>query len=192
MIIRPPARRRGGATTVEVAVVISVFLLFLFGIFEYCRFILMLHAVTNACRDGSRYAVVNIDKPTNFDTRAYQDATTRVYPSVVQYTRERLSGVDKMIVSPTPTQYQKPDGTLAGTAQCRIEVYPCDPAQLNVSPPTVPVVAPKPSYASWNDAVFSERVAVRVSGNYKPVLPNFLLLGNTIPVNIVVTMGSEG
>ena len=35
----------------------------------------------------------------------------------------------------------------------------------------------KPGAASWNDALFGERVAVRVTGNYKPVLPNFLMSG---------------
>jgi len=189
MIVRQPSRRRGGATTVEVAVVISVFLLFLFGIFEYCRFIMMLQATTNACRDAARYAAVNIDKATTFDTHAYQDPSGRVYVSVVQYARTKMSGVDKMIVSATPTTYYTAAGASAGTAGCMIEVFPCDASQLTATPP---VVAPKPGAASWNDASFGERIAVRMSGNYKPVLPNFLLMGNSIPISIVVTMGSEG
>lgn len=189
MIVRHPARRRGGATTAEVAVVISVFMLFLFGIFEYCRFIMMLQATTNACRDGARYAVVNTDKPTNFDTTAYQNAAGTVYPSVTEYTRTKLSGVDKMFVSATPSTYYTPTGAVGGTAQCMIEVFPCDPTQIQ---PPNPVVTPKAGYTSWNDASFGDRIAVRVSGTYKPVLPNFLLMGATIPVKAVVTMGSEG
>ena len=54
-------------TSVIVQIMLVLFLLFLFGIFEYCRFILALHAVTNACRDGARYAVVNSNKPDTFD-----------------------------------------------------------------------------------------------------------------------------
>lgn len=189
MIVRPPVRRRGGATTVEVAVVMSVFLLFLFGVFEYCRFLLMLHAVTNASRDAARYAVVNVMRPSTFDVRAFEDSNGRVHPSIVQYAQERLSGVDRMIVAASPTNYYGAGGSSAGTSLSRIEVFPCDQDRLNLD---IPEVAPKPSYSGWNDAVFGERIAVRIRGDYKPVLPSFLLMGNTIPVNVAVTMGSEG
>jgi Flp pilus assembly protein TadG len=188
MIIRHPARRRGGATTVEMAVVISVFLLFLFGMFEYCRFILMIQATTNACREAGRYASVNMDKPTNFDTTAYQDASGNVFPSIIQNTRTRLSGVDSMLPSATPTTYYNASGAAAGTAKCKIEVFVCDSTQLTASPP---VVAPDATATSWNNAQFGQRLAVRVSGTYSPVLPNFILMGNTIPVNMAVTIGAE-
>jgi Flp pilus assembly protein TadG len=189
MIVRHQTSRRGGATTVEMAVVVSVFLLFLFGLFEYCRFILMLQATTNACREAARYASVNMDKPSNFDTNAYQDASGNVFVSIVQNTRNRMSGVDKMIVSATPTTYYSTTGATAGTAACKIEVFPCDEGQLLASPP---VVAPDADATSWNNASFGARLAVRVSGTYTPVLPNFLLMGSTIPVSIVVTVGAEG
>jgi Flp pilus assembly protein TadG len=52
-----PVRR--GATAVETAAVVSVFLLFLFGIFEYCRLIYVRQVVENAAREGARYAIVN-------------------------------------------------------------------------------------------------------------------------------------
>lgn len=189
MIVRPPIRRRGGATTVEVAVVMSVFLLFLFGIFEYCRFILMFHTTTNASRDAARYAVVNMIKPENFDVRAFQDSSGRVFPSITEYAQRQMSGTDKMIVSPSPTNYYASGGGISGSSQARIEVFPCDPDQLNQD---VPVIAPKPVYSGWNDATFGERIAVRISGNYRPVLPSFLMMGNVMPVTVVVTMGSEG
>jgi hypothetical protein len=50
---------RRGATTVEVAFVAIIFLLFLFGIFEYGRFIFFQQLMINAAREGARYAVVN-------------------------------------------------------------------------------------------------------------------------------------
>jgi Flp pilus assembly protein TadG len=188
MIVRLSSSRRGGATTVEMAVVISVFLLFLFGLFEYCRFILMLQATTNACRESARYASVNMDKPANFDTNAYQDPSGRVFVSIVENTRARMSGVDKMIASATPTTYYNASGATAGTAACKIECFKCDSTQLTASPP---VVTPDASATSWNNASFGDRLAVRVSGTYKPILPNFLLMGSSIPVNMVVTVGAE-
>jgi Flp pilus assembly protein TadG len=50
---------RRGAAAVETAAVVSVFLLFLFGVFEYCRMIYVRQVVDNAAREGARYAIVN-------------------------------------------------------------------------------------------------------------------------------------
>lgn len=52
-------RRRRGATTVELAFVIAIFSLLLFGILEYCLILYTEHVVYNAAREGSRFAVVN-------------------------------------------------------------------------------------------------------------------------------------
>lgn len=190
MIVRT-TRRRGGATVVEVALVISVFLMFLFGLFEYCRYLLMLHVSTNAARDGARYAVVNVNRPSTFvDTDFYDGA--RTFQSVVRYTSMRLATNDKMMKSATPTPFKDTAGNPAGTTQCQVEVFPCDPAQLNLTPPQV---APKPGFPAtvlWNQASFGERIAVRLTGTYVPVLPNFLLMGTTIPMSVSVTAGSEG
>ncbi len=43
----------------ETAAVAVVFLLFLFGILEYCRLIYVEQVVINAAREGTRYAIVN-------------------------------------------------------------------------------------------------------------------------------------
>ncbi len=163
------SRRRSGATTVEVAVVLSVFLMFLFGIFEYCRYLMMIQVTTNAARDGARYAVVNLGKGSDFDSVNYNDGVT-TYPSIKSYVNTRMGGTQSMIEGYTVT------------------VFACDPDQLNTA---VPVIAPRVGY-TWNAAQFGDRVAVRISGNYNTVLPNFLMMGAVIPVNVVVTMGSEG
>jgi Flp pilus assembly protein TadG len=55
MRIRQP--RRKAATIVESAFVILILLFFLFGIFEYCRFIFLLQVCENAAREGARFAV---------------------------------------------------------------------------------------------------------------------------------------
>jgi Flp pilus assembly protein TadG len=44
---------------VESAFVISAFIMFLFGIFEYGRFLMLKNVLDQAARTGARYAVVN-------------------------------------------------------------------------------------------------------------------------------------
>ena len=55
----PRNRRRRGAVLAETAMVILVFLSFVFGIFEYCRFMMDWNLLNNAAREGCRYAIVN-------------------------------------------------------------------------------------------------------------------------------------
>jgi hypothetical protein len=179
-------RRRGGATTVEASVVISVFLLFLFGMFEYCRFIFFLHVSTNAARDGARYAVVNLDKGTSFD---FNDVTWggTPYKSIKNYVADRIATNGKMLEN------------------YKVEVFPCDNAQLSQATPIVtrksaaanPTLPRNPTSPyggelAWNAASFGERIAVRINGIYRPVLPNFLLMKTTYDMNIIVTANSEG
>src|SRR5437016_7245916 len=108
MLARRLTRRRG-MTAPEAALVLSVFMMLLFGLFEYCRFLLVLHVTTNAARDGARYAVVNLSKPSNFDTTDYTDPSGGVSPSIQKYTTARMGGVDHQI-----TGFQ-------------VAAYPCDP-----------------------------------------------------------------
>jgi len=57
-VVRHPRR---GATAVEVALVLSVTLLLLFGLLEYGRLFLMKQTMENAAREGARWAVVHTD-----------------------------------------------------------------------------------------------------------------------------------
>ncbi len=50
---------RPGATLVESAFIISIFLMILFGIFEYGRFVMTKQLMDNAARTGARWAVAN-------------------------------------------------------------------------------------------------------------------------------------
>ncbi|MCX7700921.1 MAG: pilus assembly protein, partial [Gemmataceae bacterium] len=60
MKLRPTnPRSRRGATLVETALVISIFLMFLFGIFEYGRFVMTRQLMENAAREGARWAIAN-------------------------------------------------------------------------------------------------------------------------------------
>ena len=80
-------RRRGGVTIVEVALLLSVFLLFLFAVFEYSRLLLLLHVSTNAARSGARHATVNVDKPSNF---VYSNSGTTL--SIENHVKSQMGG----------------------------------------------------------------------------------------------------
>ncbi len=164
-------------TLVESALVLSIFLMLLFGIFEYCRFIMVMHVTNNAARDGARYAAVNVNCPS--------DQIANKQAAIVQYTKDRMAGVTQNI---------------SGLA---VAVYPCDSAGLTSSPPVLRSksttgAAPYPDpfgstpYTPWNNAAFTERIAVTIKGTYTPVLPTLLFMPTTIPIYVTAVTESEG
>ncbi len=155
---------------------LSVFLLLLFGIFEYCRFLFVLHVTNNAVREGARFASVNVGN----------SSTTSA--TITQYTTQMMSGVDAQL-----TNYQ-------------VAVYAVDATGLAASPPVIrpatsstanPPVYPNPFNSTdpnavpWNSAGFPNRIAVTVQGTYTPVLPTFLIMPSSIPLNLTAIMGAE-
>jgi Flp pilus assembly protein TadG len=172
--------RRAGATVVEAALVLSVFLMLLFGIFEYCRFLFVLHVTNNAAREGARYASVNC-------TCTASQAST-VQTQIIAYTTQMMSGVQ---------------GNISGY---EVAVYSVDPTGLTLTPPVIrpatsstasPPVYPNPfnssdpNAVSWNSAPFPNRIAVTIAGTYYPVLPSFLLMPTSIPIYITAVLGAE-
>ena len=109
MRIRKPLRR--GVTIVESALVLTIFLGLLFGLFEYCRFLMVMHITNNAARDGARYAAVNVNCPSG------QISTKQA--AIVQYTTDRMAGIANSITN------------------LQVAVYPCDPAGLALNPPVL-------------------------------------------------------
>jgi Flp pilus assembly protein TadG len=63
MRLRQARAVRTAAAVVETAAVAVIFLLFLFGILEYCRMVYVNQVVENAAREGTRYAIVNSYDP---------------------------------------------------------------------------------------------------------------------------------
>jgi hypothetical protein len=176
-------------TIVESALVLSVFALLMFGIFEYGRFLMILHITNNAARDGARYAAVNLDKPTNFDTVDYTDGSGVVHPSIIKYTRQRMGSLDKHL------------------QDCLIAAYPVDDVGLNLTPPVIrpkttditgtitypdPFNQSDPNKTAWNTAAFTQRVAVTIKGRYYTALPNFLWMPNHIDLYLTALAASEG
>jgi hypothetical protein len=77
--MRTRPNRRRGASIVEAAFILPILVLFLFGIFEYCRFIFLLQMVENAAREGARFAV----------TRTADGTTMQ---NVIDYTTSKMVG----------------------------------------------------------------------------------------------------
>src|SRR5581483_6055993 len=158
---RPARRIRRGMTFVECTLVLSVFLLLLFGIFEYCRFLLVLHITNNAARDGARYASVMVSSTATASVSQQQ---------IIDYTKVRVSGVQNSI---------------EGLA---VAVYAVDQAGLDQTPSVVraktktagtypdPFNSSDPNAVPWNSAPFPDRIAVTIKGTYRPLLPTFLLM----------------
>src|ERR1051325_6207840 len=78
MRIRPPHARRSAATLVETSVVISIALLFIFGIFEYGRFVMTKQLLENAAREGARWASVHTYDGTTAGVQNAVDAKLNV------------------------------------------------------------------------------------------------------------------
>ncbi len=148
MTARRRRRLRSGATLVETAMVLSLLMLFLFGIFEYSRYLLVSQMLANAARDGARYAATNMDKSGTFVT---VDEAGR--ECIQDYVIQECKGADKWVDAFTVT------------------AFPCDSSDVNGAYANPPVIKPKASYSSWNEASFTDRLAVRITGTYRPVLP---------------------
>ena len=146
--IRISNTKRSGAAVVEMAVVLLIFLMFLFGILEYCRYMYHLQIMDNAAREGARFVVVS----------------TYTYGSnLEEKTKEEV--LDKLV------------GANNSLENFEIQVYQSDQLGNNIGPAA--------------DAEFGEFIAVKIEGDYSPVLPSFLFLGNKIPIKSIAIMGSE-
>ncbi len=181
-------RLRSGATLVETALVLSLLLLFLFGIFEYSRFLLVNQMLANAARDGARYASTNVDKGSNFVT--VDDVSGK--DCIRDYVLLECKGADKWVENFT------------------VEAFPCDSSDVSGAYANPPQLKPKtgwPTTVPWNEASFTDRLAVRITCTYRPVLPvvwlpqggqSGFVVGfygsnsNAVPLTIVAATGSEG
>ena len=76
--------RRRGATLVETAIVLPLVMLFILGVFEYGRYLMMLHLCTNAAREGCRYAVSHT-QPVTIGAQTQGNATADVTNAVTAY-----------------------------------------------------------------------------------------------------------
>jgi Flp pilus assembly protein TadG len=161
-MIRRTNRRRRGMAIVETTLIITVFLLFLFGILEYGRLVMTHQVLTNAAREGARYAVVNTQNAVTSDVQNYVD--------------QKLAGEGVQLQNYNKTT--------------NIQVFKADPTTLSPLDANNNVVGSW-TQAPFTNAQFGQTVAVRVTGTYTPVLPSFLYLGNSFTLQATCVMYSE-
>jgi Flp pilus assembly protein TadG len=75
--IRKKIRHRRGVSVVEAAMVMPVVFMFVFGVLEYGRYVMTLQVLTNACREGARYAMIH-PQPVTVSGTTYGNATSDV------------------------------------------------------------------------------------------------------------------
>ncbi|MCE9534076.1 MAG: pilus assembly protein [Planctomycetes bacterium] len=174
MRLATKSNRRRGATTVEMALVSILLFMMLFGIFEYCRLLYVIHVVNNSARDTARFAVVH----TNGGTMSGEpiaisasdlDAIVRTGQLGPLFVGSGFAGMELNI------------------EDLAVEIFAVDPAGLSQSPPVIQAIPNK----AWDSASFGQKIAVRVSGNYRPVLPTLLFMNSTIPIQITALSSSE-
>lgn len=149
MRIRTTQRR--GATLVEAAFVLPAFLLLLFGIFEYGRFLMTRQLMNNAAREGARWAVMHTYEGSEHEVRNEVD-------NKLSIARKQLVGYSK---------------------ESNIRIFAADSSGN-----------PVPG-KNWNDAAYGEMIAVQVTGNYRPILPNLLFMDTSISLSSKSVMASE-
>jgi Flp pilus assembly protein TadG len=88
---RSTARRRG-ATVVEAALVLPIVMMFLIGILEYGRYVMMVQVLTNAAREGAHYALAHTEE-VHISGSTYGNTTADVINAVNKASAgQKLSG----------------------------------------------------------------------------------------------------
>ncbi len=114
---------RRAATLVETAVVVLIFLTFVYAVFEYGRFVLLENLMVAASREGCRYALVHS-----------QDAT--VVTDVQNVAKQRMGGEDAQFPDLAVTVFatDNPSANLN-------TLNPDDPITVQVSGTFKPILA---------------------------------------------------
>jgi Flp pilus assembly protein TadG len=210
-------RGRPAAALVETAAILIVFLLFLFGIFEYCRLIWVQQMVENAAREGARFAVVNTpDANLIPDTQAQVNAKMSGLQNALLNWNVQVFRADS---NGNPVYTYQTDGTgpyltnssggkqyisyNSGTQQYYVTV---GGNTYNVGLDATHGVVTDQSggqFGAWaqqnnlggqdapGNAAFGQYIAVQIDCDYNPIVPTLLMLNNTIHIRTKAFMCSE-
>jgi Flp pilus assembly protein TadG len=197
----PTTRRRHAAHLVEFAVIVPIFLLFLFGILEYSRYLMTLQVMTNAAREGARFAVVTTNDPNANPTQDVQNWVFNYMAGQNVQLTAPAGGTfsptaNIMVYTANPNNVQPVylSNNASGTQLAKVGV-PIDSSGADVQWSAVTYDSngnPEPwLVAPYTNAGFNQTIAVVICGTYKPILPTFLFMGNSIPVSAQAVMYSE-
>jgi Flp pilus assembly protein TadG len=184
MILRTKAGRatRRGVTVVEMAFVLGIALLLLFGIIEYARFVFFLHVAQNAAREGARFAVVRsglvqVPADVNVVKGSMTDLATHVAGTPKWATGSTIRGV-------VNTSMKNQQGQLL-TGTYNVDAYAADAVSGN---PINGTVASSP----WSEVPFGGTVSVKITGTYRWYAASLLHITQAdMPVTVRAYMSSE-
>jgi Flp pilus assembly protein TadG len=167
-------QRRRGAAVVEMAIVCILLFMFLFAILEYCRLLFMLHLANNAARDAARFAVVH----TSGGTMPGEPAT------ISQTDIESIVKTGQLGATTYGTGLCGMDANIENMV---IDVFTVDPVAYGQNPTVVQPL----SGSTWNSASFGQKIAVRITGDYRPITPGLMFMASTVPFKVTVLVSSE-
>jgi Flp pilus assembly protein TadG len=139
---------------VEATFVLSICLLFLFGIFEYGRFLMTVQLLENACREGARNAVAHTNTATTASVQAVVQASLASQGTNIDDLSVTVSGVVLRAVRPgenvgDPLADWTTASTTDGIAVAASGTYTPVLSTL-LSMPTIPVSAQAVMYSEGN------------------------------------------
>lgn len=168
--IRELQPRRPGAASVEFALSFIVLMMFVFGIFEYGRFLMIRQLTDNAAREAARLAASN----SGFQ---YNPVNNTYTPHTLTTLDIQNAFLNAMAGQPLWNSSNQP------LTAADISVYRADPVTGN---PMADAKGP-----AWTTCSFGESIAVSVSVKYDSMLPNFHFLTNPDPMVFKCLMRSE-
>ena len=209
-------RGRPAAALVETAAILVVFLMVLFGVFEYCRLVFVQQLIENAAREGARFAIVNTN-----DTNLVADTQAAVNARMGGMTNALLNWNIQVFhadANGNPTYQFQTDGTgpyvADGSGNKTYIQYDSgaqqyyinnNGSQINVAlnNQTSTVTDSSGQFAGWaaknsianvdpaGNAAFGQYIAVQIDCDYNPIVPSLLWLNNTIHLQTKAFMCSE-
>jgi hypothetical protein len=198
--MRIPRSKRRGAALVEMAFVLPIALLFLLGIMEYGRYMMVRQVMEAASREGARYCAVRTNQ-TLVNIYNGDPSNLSVHPGLRAVVNQRLALTTKQMYDfTTPTNpWSANDGvmplntTVLNNANFRDKAGLCAYASDNAG--NILVDANHPT-GNVNEAQFTEFVGVQLNARFKPVLPKFVFFlatgTSTLPLRIRSQMFCEG
>jgi Flp pilus assembly protein TadG len=214
--LRPPAHRRSAAALIETAAVLVIFLMLLFGVFEYCRLLFVKQLVDNAAREGARFAIVNTtDANLIADTQAVVNARMAGMQGAVNNWQVQVYHADSN-GNPVYGYQSDSNGPYVQNSQGAKTYFAYDSSSsqyyitqgssqiyftLNTSSSTVNDTSGQfANWASQNqignidapmNAAFGQYIAVQIDCDYNPIVPSLLLMNQTIHIQTRALMYSE-
>jgi Flp pilus assembly protein TadG len=209
-------RGRSAAAIVETAAVVVVFLLILFGVFEYCRLLWVRQMVENAAREGARFAVVNTT-----DTGLISDTTAQVNARMCNLQTALKNWTIQVYHADSngnPTyQYQNDSGgnyvsdtkgnktymTYDSSSQQYYITSGASKIYVTLNTTTNTVNDSSGQFATWasknnignidppQNAAFGQYIGVQIDCDYNPIVPSLLMMNQTIHIQTKALMYSE-